>query len=88
MHMNDLENRALQAGVKKLDELGIGVATLIYDGLHIYKDDLEVSTDEVCRELEKAVKTDTGFDINWEIKAFKNPFDLPDLSDYDADAPG
>lgn len=97
MHMNDMENQALQVGVKKLNELGIGVASLIYDGLHIYKDDLieedtgeiviEKDTDEVCKQLEKAVKDELGYDISWEIKPFKEPFDLPDLSDYDADAP-
>jgi len=97
MHMNDMENRALQVGVKKLNELGIGVASLIYDGLHIYKDDLieedtgeiviEKDTQEICKELEKAVKDELGYEISWEIKPFKEPFDLPDLSDYDADAP-
>ena len=87
MHLNEMENKALQAGVKKLAELGIGVASLIYDGLHIYKDDLEISTDEVCQELEKAVKDETGYDIKWEIKPFKSPFELPDLTDYDDDAP-
>lgn len=97
MHMNDMENQALQVGVKKLNEMGIGVASLIYDGLHIYKDDLveedtgeiviEKDTEEVCKELEKAVKEELGYDISWEIKPFKEPYDLPDLSDYDADAP-
>lgn len=90
MHLNDMENTALMVGVETLSTLEIGVASLIYDGLHIYTEDLEktnLTTAEVCDALAKSVFEKMGYKIKWEIKPFKNPYILPDLEDYDDEAP-
>ncbi|WIA23882.1 hypothetical protein OEZ85_013532 [Tetradesmus obliquus] len=85
--VSDVENRALLAVKRELEEgQGRRVTTLVYDGLHVLRQEGETELPaELLRACEAAIQRNTGAVIHLVQKPMKTTLELKDVSPLDVD---
>ena len=53
-------------------------AVLVFDGFMILKEDIKVPVNELMADLERHVKTITGYEINLSLKEMDEDINVPD----------
>ena len=71
-----IENECLLYAVQYLKSLGFNVDILIFDGFMVRKDDNNIITPEILKQISKYVCDKTGYYIDFEIKPLDNTLDL------------
>ncbi|WIA15568.1 hypothetical protein OEZ85_002196 [Tetradesmus obliquus] len=81
--VSDVENRALLAVKRELEEgQGRRVTTLVYDGLHVLRQEGETELPaELLRACEAAIQRNTGAVIHLVQKPMKTTLELKDVED-------
>ena len=74
--MCDLESRTLITAFNYLTEKGIEVGSLVFDGLMIYKEDVE-NLEDVLVGLRERVKEELGCDIIFTNKEMDEGYEIP-----------